>query len=498
MKYLKYKLIAMILGFNLIISSCKDYLEMQPINQTSGNEFWTSKGSSDQALAGAYALLRKALLNGGSDARFMLYGEYNGNIMKHYGYTNADKFNDASFWNSDGDEFKWGTFYQIIAQCNLILLKTKELDESLFKNDKVINGKIGKQKILGEAYFLRAFTYFYLTKVWGDVPLVTDAVVTVGQIITKDGYIKNVPRDPEIKVLEQCIADLKLAGSYLEYGKVGSDEWAVRANKGAVQALMAHIYLWMHKPAESEVAADSVIQHGGYSLVDYSDSMVVMHMFTGRSTEGIFELNINYDQSESYTYGFGQSTLVKPWLYNKEFDDDNWVVQKDYMSSLYEGKDLRIKRFFGLWDEEKPIILKYADIIYENPAEHINAHSNNNIILFRLSDIFLLRSEALANLGRFSEARILLNTIRERAGATPNTGPDADLQYAIFQEREMELIGEGHTFFDRIRGNEWTNIDWMTISRKELKGYYWPLPSSYIINNPLLTQNPFWAYTKWQ
>lgn len=499
-KFLKYKLIALILGFSLIISSCKDYLEMKPINQTSGNDFWTSKGASDQALAGAYALLRKALMDGGSDARFMYYGEANGTTMDNE-WSEAYKFRDGSFWNSDDNGFKWGNFYRIIAQCNLIILKTNELDESIFENkDKGISGKISKQKILGEAYFLRALSYFYITKVWGDVPLVTEAVLTVSQLITDEGYVKSVPRDPEIKVLEQCIADLKLAESYLPYGTEGNDEWAVRANKGSAEALMAHVYLWMHKSAESESAANDVITKGGYSLVDYSDSVAVMHMFTGRSSEGIFELNVNYDQSESYIGGFAQSTLVYPWLYNEnpESRDVAWVVRKDYMSSLYEEKDLRIKRFFGLWNEEKPIILKYANIIYENPAEHINAHSNSNIILFRLSDMFLLRAEALQNLGRTAEATTLLNTIRNRAMATPFAGSAADLKLAIFHEREMELIGEGHTYFDRIRGNEWTDIDWMTSSRKALKGYYWPIAATYIINNPLLTQNTFWSYVKWQ
>jgi hypothetical protein len=487
MKDIKYKLAALVLGFCLISSSCSDWLEMKPINQTYGDGFWISEAAAEQTLAGAYALLRGTMLSSGGQS-FLLYGEMLGTLYLQRGYTDEIKFQDGSFWNPDMEVFQWAKYYKIIAQCNVILLKAAALDKGLFKN-----GEAGKQKILGEAYFLRAFTYFYLVKVWGDVPLVTEATMTVSDVISGDGFVKNVPRDTEAKVLEQCITDLKKAESSLSYGTFGSSEWAVRANKGAAQALMAHVYLWMHKPVEAELAADAVIKNGGYSLVNYSDSAAVSKLFTGKSSEGIFELNIKYDQSESYTDGIAHKTLVHPWLRNLLENDGTWVVQRAYVSTLYEANDLRIKRFFGLWTSARPIILKYASVVYEDAGKFFNPHGNSNIILFRLSDMILLRAEALAKSSRFTEARTLVNTIRTRAGATPYTGTDTDLPYFIFQERERELIGEGHTYFDRIRGDQWTNISWMNPTRKSLKGYYWPLPATYITNNPLLVQNPYWA-----
>jgi hypothetical protein len=486
MKGIKYKLASLVLGFCLISSSCSDWLEMNPINQTYGDGFWTSEAAAEQTLAGAYALLRAALLNGGE--AYMTYGEINSTTFKHKSITNSEKFSDGSFWNPDSGEFLWANFYKIVAQCNLILVKAAALDASVFKN-----GEAGKQKILGEAYFLRAYTYFYLVKVWGDVPLVTVPTLTVGDVITADGFVKNVPQNTEAKVLEQCIADLKIAEGNLPYGTPGSSEWAIRANKGAVQALMAHVYLWMHKPVEAELAADAVIKNGGYTLVNYSDSAAVSKLFTGKSSEGIFELNIKYDQSESYTSGMAFVTLVHPWLWNRLESGATWIVQKAYVSTLYEANDLRIKRFFGLWTSARPIILKYASIVYEDAAKFYNPHGNSNIILFRLSDIILLRAEALANSSRFTDAKTLVNTIRTRSGATSYTGTDTALPYFIFQERERELIGEGHTYFDRIRGDQWTNITWMNTTRKSQKGYYWPVPASYITNNPLLVQNPYWS-----
>ena len=160
MKDIKYKLAALVLGFCLISSSCSDWLEMKPINQTYGDGFWISEATAEQTLAGAYALLRAALLNGGE--AYMTYGEINSTTFKHKSITNSEKFSDGSFWNPDSGEFLWANFYKIVAQCNLILVKAAALDASVFKN-----GEAGKQKILGEAYFLRAYTYFYLVNVAG-------------------------------------------------------------------------------------------------------------------------------------------------------------------------------------------------------------------------------------------------------------------------------------------------------------------------------------------
>ncbi len=491
MKKFKYRLIAIFLGLGLIGPGCSDFLEMEPINQTYGDAFWVSETAAEQATAGAYSLLRIALLNASGLNRFVTYGDLNAGFIDRKSLANAEKFTDGSFWNPDMGEFKWDKFYKVIAQCNLILYEVEKLDEDLFAD-----GAAGKQAMLGEAYFLRAYTYFYMTKVWGGVPLVTEATITVEQVITDDGYIINVPRNTETEVLTQCIKDLEMAEAALDYGTYGNSKWAIRANKGSVQALMAHIYLWMDMPDKAEVAAGNCITQGGYSLVDYEDSLDVVNMFIGRSTEGIFELNIDFDQSESYTDGMAQSTVFHPYIQNAS-EAGRILYVLPTTIDLYEETDLRLKRFFTNLSSARPNILKYASVIYEDEGSFTNAHGICNVMLLRLSGITLLRAEALANLGRYGEARTLLNEIRGRAQASSFEGPDSELQYEIFLERVKELVMEGHTFFDRIRGDEWTGIDWMSTTRKENEGYYWGVASSFIQNNPMLTQNPWWAMKQW-
>ncbi|MCK0158381.1 RagB/SusD family nutrient uptake outer membrane protein [Cellulophaga sp. F20128] len=486
MKYFKTKLIAVFVLVGLTFTSCNDWLEMEPISETYGDVFWTSESSVDQTLAGAYSLLRTAMLTGN---RFHTWGEINGNYMRTKTLTNQEKFGTTSFPNSSMGEMQWAPFYKVIAQCNLILHEGAKLDDDLFDG-----GTDGKNKLLGEAYFLRAYTYFYMVKVWGDVPLVLTPTLEVTDAITEDGFIINVGQNPEKEVLEQCIIDLKIAEGYLDYGTLGSSKWAVQGNKGSVQALMAHVYLWLDEPLASEKAADNVITKAGYSLVNYTDSLAVVNMFVGRSTEGIFELNIDYDQSESYTNsGMLHRTVYHPYINNMNEAGSTKHVIKSEVDGLYEETDLRLERFYAYWDTNRPITLKYASVIYEDEARFQTPHGISNIMLIRLSEIVLLRAEALAKLERYGEARILLNTIRERAEATPYVGSDSEMLHEIFLERVRELMGEGHEMFDRIRMDEWEDIGWMTAARKEQRGYYWPVPSTYIIDNPLLRQNPFWA-----
>lgn len=493
MKYFKNILIALILGLGLFGPSCSDFLETEPINQTYGGAFWTSEVAAEQAMAGTYSLLRSSLLTGGTFPNLLTYGELMGGVVDRKGFSNQVKFKDMSFWNPDMGQTKWGIFYKAIAQCNLVLHEVEKLDETLFDD-----GLAGKEKLMAEAYFIRAYIYYHITRIWGGVPLVTEATTTVSQVITDDGYILTQPRNTEAEVITQCIEDLKYAESKLEYGNPGSGDWAIRANKGSVQALMAHLYLWIDMPDEAQKVAGSMIDNGGYSLVDYNDATAVTEMWEGQSTEGVFEINVNFDQNESYINGLAKATVYKPFIFNLNESGTTWFVKPETIE-LYDSTDLRLERFFYNLDHARTNCIKYASITYEDEATHTNAHGICNFLVFRLSGIMLLRAEALASLSKFDEARTLLNEIRGRAGATLFDGADSELQYAIFVERQKELVMEGHSYYDRIRCDEWSGpgMSWMSEPRKAAEGYYWGIATSYIQNNPKLTQNLWWSMKSW-
>ena len=508
MKHLKYNILGLVFGISLITSGCSDWLEMQPYNSSYGEGFWVSEEAAQQTLAGGYALLRNAITKS-SGLDYFHHGDMNAQVYYTFGYSNQVKFWEGGFWNPNFEFFKWDRFFKVVAQVNLILYEVPKLDVTLFQKQGMTTeeAQASKDRYIGEALFLRAYTYFYMTRIWGGSPLVTEATSTVSQVITDDGYVKLVPRNTEEEVINQVIADCKEAEGLLDYDTPGSSTWGIQGSKGSVQALMAHAYAWRGEYAEAEKAAAAVITDGPYELVDYVDSLAVVKMFEGRSSEAIFEINLDYEQSESNVNGLFWHTAYTPYVYGKNRNNGTWVVMKNsqkqagggrssiLMGPLYDENDIRTRRFYGFWNTQPyPILLKYVHHKYEDEGAKLRPHATSNYKLFRLSGIKLLHAEALAYLNRDGEALAVLNEIRERAQANPFVGLTGDdLKQEIFYERHRELIGEGHLWYDRIRLKKFEDMPWMTPYRIESQGYYWPIPLDFIINNPLLKQNPFWS-----
>src|SRR5690606_28179086 len=111
-----------------------------------------------------------------------------------------------------------------------------------------------KNKLLGEAYFIRGLTYLYLVRIWGSVPLSLTAIESTEQAIDNDGVAVALPRADEITVMKQSLNDAQKAASLLGYTAKSSREWGIRASKGAAQALIAHAALWIaSRGSESEM-----------------------------------------------------------------------------------------------------------------------------------------------------------------------------------------------------------------------------------------------------
>jgi hypothetical protein len=277
---------------------------------------------------------------------------------------------------------------------------------------------------------------------------------------------------------------------------------AVRANRGAAYALLAHIYAWRGDYAKAAPAADSVILKGGYSLVNRNNMLTI---YQGKSAEGIFEI-AESAANEGNSTGIATRTLKTPYLLT---NTGNSAMPLD-LTSLYTRfytdtvNDLRAKRTFAFLGSTDPISIKYSNITYTSTATNGQPASpiaRNNIIVFRLGDIKLLRAEALAASGTLGEARTILNEIRAAAGLTATTATDANLFEAIIDERGRELFLEGHRYYDLVRLGKKTGIlkfDSGTSSRMNSADfqqgkYIWPIEPSIIYINPLLTQTPFWS-----
>jgi hypothetical protein len=469
-------------------TSCKKILDLEPHNSTFTNAYFRTGNDANTAIAGAYALLRSVLLNNSS---FHVYGDATTNE-----FSIVPNFDDQNYNISRGDfiglnvgssNWNWQNYYQLLQQINLIIVKAPDIPINTFTNQD------DKKRIIGEAYFLRAFTYFYMSRIWGDVPLKLAPDLDISQA-------KNIPRSPAADVMKQCLADLKIAESNLTFGYTDQNQRAVRANKGSAFALEAHIQAWTHNYSACEQAAAQVIDHGGYSLV--TDTSQFSKVFVGKSSEGIFEININYGQSESIAINNGgyTPTLNFPFVYSKTRLE--WPTNKAYLNRLYtDTTDIRYaKYFFQAQSETNGQTIKFANITYADGSTKNDPRLSNNLIIFRLADIILLRAEALNHLGRDGEALVLLNTVRQRARIPNYEGAGDDLNRTILEERLRELFYEGQSFYDLVRvkhiGSQYSSFigEYTSLSDDEINlgANYWPIDPYMFKDDFVLTQTPYW------
>ncbi|PUZ24623.1 Starch-binding associating with outer membrane [Chitinophaga costaii] len=466
-------------------TSCKKILDQEPYNSTYTGAYFKTELDAKTANAGAYALLRKALLN---DMSWHTYGDIPSGelVCDNDAWHSAITSGQFTGLNVQSHNWNWQQYYQILQQINLIITKVPDIDEGLFNSES-------KNHIIGEGYFLRAYVYFYMSRIWGDVPLKLEPDLDVTTV-------KNIPRSPADSVLDQCLADVAKAESLLDWGYTDESQRAVRANKGSAYALEAHIRAWRHDYAGSEKAADQVITQGGYSLLD---SMNYKKVFIGKSMEGIFEINISDAQSEGiaiydYDGNLNQAgyTMKDPYITNK--DGLQWWTNTDYINTLWDNSDtlndVRYRDFFHFPKlENNGQIIKYSNIAYVSSSNMI---LSNNLPIFRLADIMLLRAEALVALGRKSEALPLLNAVRERAGLDDKLISD-DLETIVLEERLRELYFEGQSYYDLVRTKKITVYNQHFPSEQFSNGdpsggWLWPVDPNMFKDDPTLVQTPYW------
>jgi hypothetical protein len=488
---LKYTAGLLLVTGLISVTSCKKILNVEPHNSTFTNAYFQNGTDANTAIAGSYALLRSVLTNNYS---FHVYGDVpSGEFSIVSGYDDGNyNISNGEFTglNVGSGNWNWLNYYQLLQQINLVIDKVPGIPINTFANQDE------KKQIIGEAYFLRAFTYFYMSRVWGAVPLKLAPDLDVSQA-------KNIPRTPAADVLKQCLADLKIAEGDLVFGYNDENQRAVRANKGSAFALEAHIKAWMHDYSGCEQASAQVINSGGYRLV--SDTSQFSKVFIGKSVEGIFEINISYGQNEGGSLNNPYGSLYAPTISYPFVTTKNrveWPVNTTYINKLYtDTTDLRYRKYFFQAQESNGQTIKYANITYADGSAKNDPRLSNNIIIFRLADIMLLRAEALNHLGRDGEAVALVNAIRRRAGIADYIGTGDALNQTILEERLRELYYEGQSFYDLVRIKRLDNPTSSFIgdyneqfddSRINAGGALWPIDPGMFKDDFVLTQTPYW------
>lgn len=324
-----------------------------------------------------------------------------------------------------------------------------------------------KKQLEGEAKFIRAFSYFYLVNLFGDVPLALSTDYRVNAI---------AGRTPVAKVYEQVIKDLEDARAKLGDDYITANR--ARPNKWAATALLARVYLYLGEWAKAESTATSIIDNTAqYDLVTNLDEV-----FLAESKEAIWQLASNAGYYNSYEGLY--------WILT--FDPYIASLNTGFATNSFEPGDNRKIKWVGTYNGSK---LFYYPFKYKIKYNSGSTHSEQPAVL-RLAEQYLIRSEARAHQNKLTGANSAesdINAIRNRAGLGNTTAAtQPQLLAAVEQERKVELFTEwGHRWFDLKRTGRANAVLGAIKPAWQPTDTLFPLPEVEMMNDPnLKPQNP--------
>ncbi|WP_432713808.1 RagB/SusD family nutrient uptake outer membrane protein [Pedobacter sp.] len=484
MKSKDYKMYSLALVALLSIFGCKKALEIDPTTSYSNSNFWTETPQATASLYGAYNLLQSAMAR-----NVVYYGEARAdNVILNPLALSSQTLNLlTNNLNSSLPVSSWNGFYQVVNQSNLILKNTL-----IMKEKGLYLGKTAEYNtVRAQAFALRAFCYFYMTRLWGKLPLVTEPVLDANQNFS-------IARSDTTEVYSRIQADLdsaSLAPIPSTYGTASATR--AQFTMGALNALYTDFYMWRHQYQNALASSQKILSNSTYSLtslysasstIDYNvnpqliDNTPYAQMFTkGFASESIFEIDYNF--AERATRSF----------YITVYGDlgfQPFFKASGYLTSKFTSVDLRSKINFGTTGA----ILKF----FEKSGFDRSTQDDKNIIIYRLADIILLRAEALNKTGDVSGAMTLVNQIRSRAGASTYTaasyaGLTTDqIEDLILDERARELCYEGKRWFDLVRTGKAIKVLQPINGISVPENFLWPISLTEIRLNSLLDQNSYY------
>ena len=473
-----------------LLGGCgKKYLDLQPVDQITTQNFYQTESDALQAVTACYSQLGVG-------------GQYNwalwsiGEIMSDNSFTGGGGGGDGAaqiqldFFNisttNDPVSRLWGGCFVGIGTCNQVLQKVPGIANM---------SEAVRQRSLGEAQFLRAKYYFDLVRAFGDVPL-----ILVPPASPVDAQL---PRTPADQIYVQIETDLQAAIGNLPPSYGGAD--VGRATKWAATGLLAKVYLTEGKLTEAATQADAVITGSGKTLwADYGDNFKVANE---NGQESLFEVQ--------YVNGLNQYTVDGLGFVGNEYfgpRGQGLVPQGGYGFNVpelefvqgYEAGDKR--KVVTIWapgdkypagsaTAAQPASISPSDPYGFNCKKWFVGKVNTNVWdsplnfpVLRLSEMYLIKAEGL---GATQAGFDALNVVRKRAGLPDrNAANTPDFKAAVLKERRYELAFEDDRWFDLKRtGNLITNPQLLAKGIKPFN-IVLPIPQSERDANPQLVQNP--------
>jgi hypothetical protein len=467
-----------IIGFSLV--SCKKLVEVElPSTSISDVNVYSNDATAASVLNGIYAKISNATLQSGGLTSMSVFPSlsadelivYNANNQsnKTYSYYYTNSLTSSNTGNSNF----WNNIYPLIYVTNAAI-------EGLSKSTDITPSV--KMQLLGEAKFLRAFCYFHLVNLYGDVPLALSTDQKVNRVLN---------RTNADEVYKKIIEDLEDAQRLLNNDYLGDDMLTISSertipNKSVATALLSRVYLFNKDYRNAEAQASLII---GNTIL--YDTVALDKVFLKNSMEAIWQLKPVYTSPSTNTRD--ARLFILPSTGPNVTGTYPLYLSDNVVNSFEVGDNRKIE-----WVNKVVV----GGITYYYPYKYKSALAGapvtEYLMVLRLAEQYLIRAEARALQGNLPGAVSDLNIIRRRAGLSELVSTNqADILSAIMQERKVELFTEwGHRWFDLKRTNK---IDSLMNVVAAQKGIIWnsnwalyPIPQYEVDKNPSLTshQNP--------
>ena len=546
MKKTFFKYLIAVTGLSLLFPACADFMETKPLDKMVEEDYWKTRTDVQSVLLAGY----KQMTSNDFMERIMIGGEFRSDNIRQDNTRTSQNLKDilGMAIQTDNDLLKWKTFYTLINYCNRVLDKAPSIPGI---DPDYSSGMLSVD--LGEARALRALAYFYLIRIYHDVPYIDFAY-------DDDDKPFLIPKTSGEIIVDNIIADLEQAerevvvthgwsnvrGSQIRIKTKG------RFTKNAVRALLADVYLWKASGLPENERAPyyqkciracediepSILIYGDRINSDELNGSELMLMpnnvggvessamsvsyqnvfYLENSDESIFELQFDaFSENTALAYHYGSVAdgahiLASPLLDSEVFDQTE--DSRRYDSFAETGAASGVFRIFK-YVSERRYSNEYTDYSYlsESSVKAVNW------IFYRLPDVFLMKAEALVELGgsdNLTAALVQINKVYERANPTAlplsgiNYSTQGQMRDLVLLERQREFLFEGKRWFDLLRlarkegksrnmvtkyvvPNAILNSDVILTKLSVMDALYLPIHRDELLSNTELTQNPYYA-----
>lgn len=438
----------------LLFSGSCDILEPEPVDLLTNDLVLNEPRDVANVEIGLYSAFRNIA------PATVIAGDFTADMLIHNGtFSQYRELGTKQISSANASvEALWEAIYNTVYIANFILERLPE-----------VSGVPSTQRnqVMGTAHFLRGYAYFIALYTFGGVPEVTTTDIETN---------RNIPRGSEADILNLILDDYNEALTKVPKDPVN----AAFVGEFVVRAAFARLYLYLGQWANAETFATAVIDSEQYEL-EADFSALVTEDFTN---EAIFEVGYTQADDPGTSGNFGLNNL---FVGRREIIPSNQVIvalASSESGDRFSSMSFDLNNLSG--SDNGWSVAKYGTADADN----------NNVVVLRLGEMYLIRAEARAQLARvtgLNSAQSDINVLRTRAHApTVPSVSQSQMLRLIESERQYELAFEGHRWYDLVRTGRAQQV--MTAFSSNWRDDYelWPIPQREIQNNPALVghQNP--------